>query len=46
MPKKYIAFRWPDYQKYMGYEWFREESYYDSNKDTYLIPEERCIVSK
>lgn len=37
----YQAFTWPEYQDFMGEDWFREESYYDSNKDTYLIPEDR-----
>lgn len=42
----YIALPWPEYQDYMAKDWFREESYYDSNKDTYLIPKNRydgCI---
>lgn len=38
---KYLAYTWPEYQDYMGEEWFRKESYYDPNKDTYLIPEYR-----
>ena len=39
--KTYIALPWPEYQDYMAKDWFREESYYDSNKDTYLIPKNR-----
>lgn len=49
MPKEYVAYPWPDYQEYMDKEWFREESYYDPDKDTYLIPKERiepCTVIK
>lgn len=38
---KYEAFIWPEYQEFMGEDWFREETYYDPNKDTYLIPENR-----
>lgn len=45
MYKKYVAFPWPDYQEYMGEDWFRDESYYDSHKDVYLIPEERINES-
>lgn len=37
----YVALPWPDYQKYMGEDWFLEESYYDANKDVRLIPKER-----
>jgi hypothetical protein len=37
----YIALPWPEYQEYMSEDWFREESYYDINKDTYLIPKNR-----
>ena len=39
--KTYVALPWPEYQDYMAEDWFREESYYDANKDTYLIPKER-----
>ena len=39
--KVYIALPWPEYQEYMGEDWFLEESYYDTNKDTYLIPKDR-----
>ena len=39
--KDYIALPWPEYQDYMAEDWFRKESYYDVNKDTYLIPKER-----
>lgn len=28
---KYIALPFPDYQEYMEEEWFRKETYYDSN---------------
>lgn len=38
---KYLAYPWPEYQDYMGEDWFREECFYDSSKDTYLIPENR-----
>lgn len=41
METKYIAFTWPEYHKYMGENWFREECYFDPTKDTYLIPENR-----
>lgn len=37
----YVALTWPEYQDYMAEDWFREESYYDVNKDTYLIPKNR-----
>lgn len=37
----YVALPWPEYQDYMAEDWFREESYYDSRQDTYLIPKER-----
>lgn len=37
----YLAFTWPEYQEYMAEDWFREESYYDANKDTYLCPKSR-----
>ena len=39
--KNYVAIPWPEYQDYMAEDWFREESYYDSNTDTYLIPKNR-----
>lgn len=45
-PTKYIAHPWPEYQEYMGEEWFREECYYCADKDIYFIPEERCNVIK
>lgn len=38
---KYLAYPWPEYQDYMGEDWFRTECFYDSSKDTYLIPENR-----
>lgn len=38
---KYEAFVWPKYQEFMGEDWFEEESYYDYDADTYLIPENR-----
>ena len=41
----YVALPWPEYQDYMAEDWFREESYYDANKDTYLIPKERYYAS-
>lgn len=41
----YVALPWPEYQDYMAEDWFRKESYYDSNKDTYLIPKERYDAS-
>lgn len=37
----YKAYTWPEYQDFMTENWFREESYYDPDKDTYLIPEDR-----
>ena len=43
--KSYIALPWPKYKDYMTENWFREESYYDANKDTYLIPKERYDAS-
>ena len=49
MEKEYVAYPWPDYQEYMDKDWFRDESYYDADKDTYLIPKERiepCTVIK
>lgn len=39
--KKYEAFTWPKYQDFIGEDWFEEESYYDPDVDTYLIPENR-----
>ena len=39
--KNYVAIPWPEYQDYMAEDWFREESYYDANKDIYLIPKNR-----
>lgn len=45
MPKVYIALHWTEYQDYIAEDWFREESYYDSNKDTYLIPKNRYYGS-
>ena len=39
--KNYVAIPWPEYQDYMDKDWFREESYYDANKDIYLIPKNR-----
>lgn len=45
MSNKYIAYHWPEYQEYMGEEWFREETYYDSNKDIYLIPIDRIHIT-
>ena len=44
MKMKYLAYPWPEYQDYMGEEWFRTESYYDSDKDVYLIPEYRVKI--
>ena len=41
----YVALPWTEYQDYMAEDWFREESYYDVNKDTYLIPKERYDAS-
>ena len=41
----YVALPWPEYQDYMAEDWFREESYYDANNDTYLIPKERYDAS-
>ena len=37
----YVALPWPEYQEYMGEDWFLEESYYDVDKDVRLIPKER-----
>lgn len=37
----YVALPWPEYQDYMTEDWFRKESYYDVDKDTYLIPKNR-----
>lgn len=45
MEKEYIAYSWPDYQEYMDKDWFRDESYYDADKDVYLIPKERVNAS-
>ncbi len=41
----YIAFPWPDYQEYMEEEWFREASYYDCNRNVYLIPIDRVHIT-
>lgn len=41
----YIAHPWPDYQEYMGEEWFRDECYYCADKDVYFIPKERVDAS-
>ena len=38
MTNKYVAYPWPEYQEYMGEEWFREECYYCADKDVYFIP--------
>lgn len=38
---KYIALPFPDYQEYMEEEWFRKETYYDCDRDVYLIPIDR-----
>lgn len=45
MAQKYIALSWPDYQEYMEEEWFREESYYDCNRNVYLIPIDRVNIT-
>jgi hypothetical protein len=51
MPKKsnfeidgqeFIAYPFPEYQEYMGEEWFRDECYYCADCDIYFIPKERC----
>ena len=41
----YIAFPWPDYQEYMEEKWFEEETYYDFNRDVYLIPIDRVHIT-
>lgn len=38
MTTEYIAYPWPEYQEYMGEEWFRKECYYCADKDIYFIP--------
>lgn len=38
MTTEYIAYHWPEYQEYMGEEWFRKECYYCADKDVYFIP--------
>lgn len=43
--KKYIALPFPDYQEYMEEEWFRKETYYDSNKDICIIPIDRVHIT-
>ena len=45
MAQKYIALSWPDYQEYMEEEWFREETYYDCNRNVYLIPIDRVHIT-
>ena len=35
--KNYVAIPWPEYQDYMAEDWFREESYYDANKDIFYV---------
>ena len=45
MAQKYIALSWPDYQEYMEEEWFGEETYYDFNRDVYLIPIDRVHIT-
>ena len=46
MTTKYIAYPWPEYQEYMGEEWFREECYYCADKDVYFIPVNRVNESE
>ena len=41
----YIAFPWPDYQEYMEEKWFEEETYYDFNRDVYIIPIDRVHIT-
>lgn len=36
---KYVAIKWPDVQDYMGLPDFQEESFYDSQKNVWLIPD-------
>lgn len=45
MPQLYVALPWPDYQEYMGEDWFLDESFYDTDKDVRLIPKERYDAS-
>lgn len=45
MAQKYIALPFPDYQEYMEEEWFGEETYYDFNRDVYLIPIDRVHIT-
>jgi len=40
--KEYIAHPWPEYQEYMGEDWFHDECYYCADSDVYFIPKERC----
>ena len=42
---EYIAYPWPEYQEFMAEDWFREESYYCADKDTYFIPKNRVKKS-
>lgn len=46
MTNKYVAYPWPEYQEYMGEEWFREECYYCADKDVYFIPVNRVNESE
>ena len=36
---KYVAITWPDVQEYMELPEFKEESFFDSEKNVWLIPE-------
>ena len=42
----YVAHPWPEYQDYMGEDWFLKECYYCSDKDVYFIPKNRVKPSK
>ena len=45
MVQKYIALPFPDYQEYMEEEWFKKETYYDYNRNVYLIPIDRVHIT-
>ena len=37
---KYIKVSWPEYQEYMEHPYFRERSYYITEDNSYMIPED------
>ena len=45
MAPYYISFPWPNYQEYMEEEWFKKETYYDCNRNVYLIPIDRVHIT-